>query len=111
MAQLIQNGDVLSGTSNDSANIMYSEPDGSSKNIQEKIEELNNSLTNLPTAILSTGSTSVTITDTRIKADGLIDIYTDVYGVNPTSVEASDGSITLNFDAQEVDVQVKVRCL
>ena len=52
MAQLIQNGDVLSGTSNDSANILYSEPDGSSKNVQEKIieldnevEELNNNLT------------------------------------------------------------------
>ena len=44
MAQLIQNGDALSGTSNDSANILYSEPDGSSKNVQEKIEELNNSL-------------------------------------------------------------------
>lgn len=54
MAQLIQNGDVLSGTSNDSANILYSEPDGSSKNVQEKIgeldnevEELNNNLSNI----------------------------------------------------------------
>lgn len=80
-------------------------------NIVSAVNELNNSLTNLPTAILSTGSTSVTITDTRITADGLIDIYTDVYGVNPTAIEVSDGSITLNFDAQESDVQVKVRCL
>lgn len=54
MPQLIQNGDVLSGTSNDSANILYSEPDGNSKNVQEKIEELdsgleevNNSLKNI----------------------------------------------------------------
>ena len=58
MAQLIQNGDVLSGTSNDSANILYSEPDGSSKNVQEKIgeldnevEELNNNLVNYITVL------------------------------------------------------------
>ena len=47
MAQLIQNGDVLSGTSNDSANILYSESDGSSKNVQEKIGELDNEVEEL----------------------------------------------------------------
>lgn len=47
---------------------------------------LNNNLSNLPTATLSSGSTSVTIADTSIKENGLIDIYTDVYGLNPTSV-------------------------
>lgn len=75
------------------------------------VNELNKNLSNLPTGTLSSGSTSVTIADTSIKADGLIDIYTDVYGVNPTSVDISDGSITITFDIQESDIQVKVRCL
>lgn len=51
MPQLIQNGDVLSGTSNNSANILYSEPDRSSKNIQEKIEELDGILKNSITVL------------------------------------------------------------
>ena len=75
------------------------------------VNELNNNLSNLPTATLSSGSTSVTIADTSIKENGLIDIYTDVYGLNPTSVVVANGSVTLTFDAQTVDVQVKVRCL
>ena len=54
MAQLIQNGDVLSGTSNDSANILYSEPDGSSKNVQEKIGELDNEVEELNNNLIAT---------------------------------------------------------
>ena len=95
----------------DASTVKYIKSGGVVTDVASELGELTNSLSNLPTATLSAGSTSVTITDARIKADGLIDIYTDVYGVNPTDVEVSDGSITLNFDAQEVDVQVKVRCL
>ena len=79
--------------------------------MNSSITKLNNNLSNLPTATLSSGSTSVTIADTSIKENGLIDIYTDVYGLNPTSVVVANGSVTLTFDAQESDVQVKVRCL
>lgn len=95
----------------DASTVKYIKSGGVVTDVASELGELTNSLSNLPTATLSAGSTSVTITDARIKADGLIDIYTDVYGVNPTAIEVSDSNVTLTFDAQESDVIVKVRCL
>lgn len=60
-------------------------------------------------AALAAGSTTVTISDERILADSMIDIYTDVYGVNPTSAEASAGSLTLTFEAQPTAINIRVR--
>lgn len=40
---------------------------------------------------------------------GRIDIYTNIYGVNPTSVSVTDnGVITLTFEAQQTDVEIMV---
>lgn len=60
------------------------------------------------TETLNTGNTSLSFSDDRITEDSTIDIYTDVYGVNPKNVNVEDGSLTLEFSAQESDVQVKV---
>lgn len=49
------------------------------------------------------------ITDASIRADSIIDIYTDVYGEYPTSVTVSEGSIELVFSASTTATQVKVR--
>lgn len=70
-----------------------------------------NKLTNVLTATLTAGETSITISDESIATDGMIDIYTDVYGVNPTEVTVADGAITLVFDAQDTDLGVKVRVM
>lgn len=58
---------------------------------------------------LTAGSTSVTINDQRILADSLIDIYTDVYGVNPTAALATAGSLAMTFEAQQTDINIRVR--
>lgn len=63
------------------------------------------------TATLTAGSSSVTITDDRIGSESMIDIYTDVYGVSPTEVTVNNGNIIMTFDAQETDVNVKVRVI
>ena len=114
----IPNGTKINILDDDDGNTIQKEIDAINKNLTAAINdtntavnELNNNLSNLPTATLSSGSTSVTIADTSIKENGLIDIYTDVYGLNPTSVVVANGSVTLTFDAQEADVAVKVRCL
>jgi len=60
-------------------------------------------------ATLAAGSTSVTISDQRIQADSLIDIYTDVYGVNPTAAAATTGSLVLTFEAQQTAINIRVR--
>lgn len=66
------------------------------------------------TGTLTTGNTSITLTDNTdnpIDDDSLIDIYTSIYGVNPISavVDALTHSITLEFDEQESDIDIKVR--
>lgn len=57
---------------------------------------------------LSAGNTSVTLNDPAIKDSSTVDFYTSIYGVSPTSVLIAEGRITLDFEAQESDMNVKV---
>lgn len=61
------------------------------------------------TGTLLAGNTTVTITDSVITTTATFDFYTDTYGVNPTNISVSTGSITLTFEEQASDVIVKVR--
>lgn len=63
------------------------------------------------TATLDAGSTSVSFVNEAITSDSTIDIYTDVYGVNPTNVSVSGTTLTITFDAQADAVSVKVRIM
>ena len=58
MAQLIQNGDLLSGSSRDASSVYYTEFDGTHKSVQEKIGELNNNVDSLGKSV-SDGKTLV----------------------------------------------------
>ena len=58
---------------------------------------------------LTAGSTSLVISDATITTSSTIDIYTDVFGVNPTNVVVATGSVTLTFEAQQNNLGVKVR--
>ena len=58
---------------------------------------------------LTAGGTSLTLTDSSITTNSLYDIYTSVYGVNPTDVTVTTGSITLTFEARQSNLEVKVR--
>lgn len=79
------------------------------KTVFGAINELN-SIGNYVTlsGTLEAGETSLTIADNRITTDSMIDIYTDVFGVNPTAVSVSAGSITLDFEEQASDLGVMV---
>ena len=61
------------------------------------------------TGTLTAGQTSLTLQDSLITSNCTIDFYTDTYGVNPTAVSVSTGSVTLTFNAQQNDLGVKVR--
>ena len=63
------------------------------------------------TATLSANATSLTITDSAITTDATYDIFTDTYGVNPTAVSVSNGSMTLTFTARGSATKVKVRVM
>ena len=61
------------------------------------------------TGSLSAGTTSITLADASITTSSTIDFFTSIYGVNPTNVSVSTGSVTLTFEAQASNMDVKVR--
>ena len=62
-------------------------------------------------ATLTAGSTTLVFTNSAITTNSTIDPYVDdsFYGVNPTAVVIANGSVTLTFNEQAVDIPVKVR--
>ena len=61
------------------------------------------------TGTLTAGSTSLTLSNAGILASSTVDVYTEVFGINPTDVVVATGSVTLTFEEQGVDLGVKVR--
>ena len=61
--------------------------------------------------VLTAGSTSVVIGASALTDNSFISVFTDIYGVNPSSVvgNADDKTITLQFESQSVDVNIRVR--
>lgn len=60
---------------------------------------------------LAAGDTTITITSSQIAIGSMVDVYTDVYGLEPTNVSVTAGQIVLTFNAQGVDVNVKVKVI
>ena len=63
------------------------------------------------TETLAAGDTTITIISSQIAIGSTVDIYTDVYGLEPTNVAVTAGQIVLTFDAQGVDIHVKVKVI
>lgn len=63
------------------------------------------------TETLPAGDTGIGIVNSSIAIGSMIDIYTDVYGLEPTNVTVTAGRILMEFDAQAVDVHVKVKVI
>ena len=61
------------------------------------------------TGTLLAGATTLVLSDASITSTSTLDVFTDVYGVSPTDMVASTGSVTLTFETQESDLGVKVR--
>ena len=61
------------------------------------------------TGTLLAGTTTLVLSDASITSTSTLDVFTDVYGVSPTDMVATTGSVTLTFEAQESDLGVKVR--
>lgn len=61
------------------------------------------------TGTLLAGATTLVLSDASITSTSTLDVFTDAYGVSPTNMVATTGSVTLTFEAQESDLGVKVR--
>ncbi len=57
---------------------------------------------------LESGETSVTFTNDAINTNSVIEIYTDNFEVYPDSVDVNNHTLTINFDEQINDVNVKI---
>lgn len=61
---------------------------------------------------LTAGQTSITFTNAAISASStLANLWISVFGVYPTNIVITDGSITLTFESQASDLGVKVRII
>lgn len=61
------------------------------------------------TGTLTAGQTSISFTDSSILESSTFDFYTSKFGVNPTNISVLNGSITLTFDEQNTNINIKVR--
>ena len=89
--------------------ISYASLNTASKKIIGAINEVADGAYTEVTGTLVTGATSITLSDASITTTSTIDIYTDVFGIQPTNAVVATGSITLTFLAQASDITVKVR--
>lgn len=61
------------------------------------------------TGILTAGQTSITLSDSSITTSSTIEPFTDPIEVDHNSISTSTGSVTITFDEQESNLNVKVR--
>lgn len=61
------------------------------------------------TGTLTAGQTSITLSDEAITTSSTLDVYTDTFGVNPSNMTVTTGSVTLTFATQASNLGVKVR--
>lgn len=80
-------------------------------NLESRINAAFGALTKEVTGTLLAGQTSLTLSDASILTTSDLDIYTDTWGVSPTDVVASTGSVTLTFEALGSDLSVKVKVM
>lgn len=114
MGKIIKKRIEYGGSSNSAENIKYDD----TKNVKEAIAEVeselayvNSNLSNLIIGTITSGNTSITLTDSRIKSNSIIDIYFENKVLAPTNVTVTDGSITIEIESQDSDTNVGVRCL
>ena len=67
------------------------------------------SVPTIVTGTLTSGQTSVTLSNSAIKTTSTFEFFTDKFGVVPTNATVSNGSIVLTFTAQPSATQVKVQ--
>ena len=87
-------------------NIEYGSLNTSDKKVLGAINEVRGTFV---TGTLTAGSTSLTLSDASITTTSTIDIYTDVFGIQPVNAVVATGTITLTFLAQASNISVKVR--
>ena len=113
--------EIGSGSGVAAADVTYSNTSSglTADDVQEAIDELKADVDaivvpassfEIVRGTLTAGQTSVTLTASKaVAATALIDVFADVYGLNPDTVTVAGAAVTLTFAAQASDVAVAVR--
>ena len=72
----------------------------------ENVTDTVNSVSKKLTATLNAGSTYVSFQDSSIGNDSLIDVYTNVFGVNPENIQQSGNTVVVSFVARNTPVTI-----
>lgn len=78
---------------------------------------LDNKLTNLIQGVLVAGQTSITLTDSRILANSIIDPYyfaqsgVPIEPISFTSITVNNGSVTMEFDERDSNLTIAIRVM
>lgn len=62
------------------------------------------------TASLAANATTLTFTNSAIGDNTRIDVYSSVYGVNPTGMSQSGTTLTLTFPSSHSAASIKIHC-
>ena len=76
--------------------------------LSKMLSTIHDSLDCSISGLLKTGETDITLKHKDIREDSNVEVYTNVYGLCPRLVTATDGSVTVSFKEQTQDVKVKV---
>ena len=102
---------IPSDTIVDNQNVMMDTLNTTKSNtndIKSILDIINNISEESITGTLKEGETSITLKNNNIKEDTGVEVYTSIYNVNPTAIFTTNGSITLTFDKQNMDMDIKV---
>lgn len=113
--------EIGGGDGVDADEVNYDNTDSglTASNVQTAIDELKDDIDaivvpassfEIVRGTLTAGQTSVALTASKaVAATALIDVFADVYGLNPSAVSVAGAVVTLTFAAQASDVAVAVR--
>lgn len=113
--------DIGGGTGVSAADVTYDNTSSgmTADDVQEAIDELKADVDaivvpassfEIVRGTLTAGQTSVALTASKaVAATALIDVFADVYGLNPSTVTVAGAVVTLTFAAQASNVAVAVR--
>ena len=105
MPVLYRNGKKYGSSAGNASKIAYSEKDGTVKDLQAKIRELEGIVVS---GTLPAGDTQITFEDPDITDEAMLsNVYTSKFGVVVTDVTIEEGSITLVIPEQEEDLTVR----
>lgn len=80
----------------------------SAENMNGLEQRVSNAFGTVLTGTLQAGATTLTLTDASIKSTSLIDVYTDVYGIEIREQTVSGTMLTIVFKPQNINVGIKV---